>query len=91
MNYKKIIFSGIITALLGAGIGWVIGRASPSPYTAEIYRGLDRKYLVVGSTIGLLFGCSQEALRQLKQQQEMQGKSSNTKGIKPDRQRLNQK
>ncbi len=70
MNYKKIIFSGIITALLGAGIGWVISRALPSPYTAEIYRGLDRKYLVVGSTLGLIFGCSQETLRQLKQQSE---------------------
>ncbi len=70
MNYKKIIFSGIITALLGAGIGWVIGRALPSPYTAEIYRGLDRKYLAIGSTLGLIFGCSQETLRQLKQQSE---------------------
>lgn len=70
MNYKKIVFSGIITALLGAGIGWVIGRALPSPYTAEIYRGLDRKYLVIGSTIGLIFGCSQETLRQLKQQRD---------------------
>jgi hypothetical protein len=70
MNSKRIIFSGIVTALLGAGIGWVIGRALPSPYTAEIYRGLERKYLVVGATLGLIFGCSQEALRQLKQQSE---------------------
>lgn len=72
MNSKRIIFSGIVTALLGAGIGWVIGRAFPSPYTAEIYRSLERKYLVVGSTLGFIFGCSQESLRQLKQQSDRQ-------------------
>ncbi|MGF1540415.1 MAG: hypothetical protein ACFCU5_08180 [Pleurocapsa sp.] len=70
MNYKKIVFSGIITALLGAGIGWVISRALPSPYTAEIYRDLDRKYALAGATLGSIFGCSQEALRQLKQQSD---------------------
>jgi hypothetical protein len=75
MNSKRIIFSGIITALLGAGIGWVIGRALPSPYTAEIYRSLERKYAFAGATLGLIFGCSQEALRQLKQQSETCGLS----------------
>lgn len=60
----------MITALLGTGIGWVIGAALPSPYTAEIYRGLERKYALAGATLGLIFGCSQEALRQLKQQSE---------------------
>ncbi|BAU64324.1 hypothetical protein STA3757_16960 [Stanieria sp. NIES-3757] len=39
-------------------------------YTAEIYRGLDRKYLAIGSSLGLIFGCSQETLRQLKQQRD---------------------
>jgi hypothetical protein len=85
MNYKRIIFSGIITALLGTGIGWVIGRALPSPYTAEIYRNLERKYALAGATLGLIFGCSQEALRQLKQQRERQGNSRHTKGAKRDR------
>ena len=67
MNRKRIIFSGIVTALLGAGIGWIVGRSLfPSPY----YRSLGVKYAVVGATAGSLLGCAQETVRQLKQQRD---------------------
>jgi hypothetical protein len=79
MNYKRIIFSGLVTALVGTGIGWVIGRAIPSPYTSEVYRHLDRKYAMVGASVGAIFGCSQEALRQLRQQREREENARNAK------------
>jgi hypothetical protein len=67
MNRKRIIFSGIVTALLGAGIGWIVGRALfPSPY----YRSLGVKYAVVGAVGGSLLGLAQESVRQLKQQRD---------------------
>lgn len=79
MNYKRIIFSSLITAILGTGIGWVIGRAIPNPYTAEIYRDLGRKYAIVGGSFGLLMGFSQESLRQLKQQRDREENARNAK------------
>ena len=81
-------FSQIDKAIVAIGNRY---RALPSPYTAEIYRNLERKYALTGATLGLIFGCSQEALRQLKQQQERKGNSDDTKGAKQDRQEANKK
>ena len=79
MNYKRIIFSSLITAVLGTGIGWVIGRAIPNHYTAEIYQNLGRKYAIVGGSVGLVMGYTQEALRQLKEQREREESDRNSK------------
>ncbi|MCU0535519.1 MAG: hypothetical protein MUD14_16640 [Hydrococcus sp. Prado102] len=73
MNRKRIIFSGIVTALLGGGIGWIVGRALvPSPY----YRNLEVKYAAIGATAGSLLGCAQESVRQLKQQRDRDRESN---------------
>ena len=79
MNYKRIIFSSLITAILGTGIGWVIGRAIPNPHTAEIYQNLGRKYAIVGGSVGLVMGYTQEALRQLKEQRDREESNRNNK------------
>ncbi|AFZ45004.1 hypothetical protein PCC7418_2874 [Halothece sp. PCC 7418] len=79
MNYKRIIFSGLVTALVGMGMGWVVGRAIPSPYTSEVYRDLGRKYAIVGGSFGLLMGLSQESLRQLKQQRDREENARHAK------------
>jgi hypothetical protein len=60
-------------------MGWVIGNAVGSPYTSEVYRHLERKYAVVGASVGAIFGLSQEALRQLKQQREREENARNAK------------
>lgn len=70
MNHSKIFFAALVTALVGAGLGWVIAYLIPTPYTSSAYQGLDRKYAAIGAVGGLLFGASQEALRQMKQQQD---------------------
>lgn len=70
MNNKRIIFSGIVTAVVGVGLGLVMVQLFPTPYKGEIYQNLDRKYGLIGGVVGLVFGASQEAVRQLKRQCE---------------------
>lgn len=69
---EKIFFAGIITALIGAGLGFVIAKLAEPPYTSKYYRNLDRVYVIVCGTGGLLFGMSQEALRQLKVERDLE-------------------
>lgn len=68
MNSKRIIFSGIVTAVIGVGLGLVMVKLVPSPYTAELYKSLKSRYALIGGVAGLVFGASQEAVRQLKRQ-----------------------
>lgn len=68
MNTKRIIFSGIVTGIIGTGLGLVILHLAPCPYGGKIYQSLKSQYAVIGGVAGLLFGASQEAVRQLKRQ-----------------------
>lgn len=70
MNTKLIIFSGIVTAFLGAGIGFVTAQLFPCPYTSQIYKDLEQKYVIIGAVAGLLIGSSQEMIRELKQERD---------------------
>ncbi len=70
MNAKLIAFSGIVTALLGAGIGFIIAYLLPSPYTSPMYKDLAAKYALIGGVAGLLIGSSQEMVRELKQERD---------------------
>jgi uncharacterized membrane protein YgaE (UPF0421/DUF939 family) len=70
MNAKLITFSGIVTAFLGAGIGFVIAHLLPCPYTSQIYQDLEQKYAIFGAVAGLLIGSSQEMIRELKQERD---------------------
>ncbi len=72
MNKKLILFSGILTSLVGVGLGLVIASMFHSPYTSQPYQGLSQKYMIIGGVTGLLLGGSQEALRQMKHQRDEQ-------------------
>ena len=43
---------------------------APTQYKGVIYQNLDRKYAVIGTVAGLMFGASLEAIRLLKQQRD---------------------
>ncbi|MFN6441253.1 MAG: hypothetical protein RMY35_030840 [Nostoc sp. DedSLP01] len=70
MNAKLIAFSGIVTAFLGAGIGFTVAHLLPCPYTSQMYKDLDRKYAIIGVVAGLVIGSSQEMIRELKQERD---------------------
>ena len=59
MNFKMLIFSGIMTALAGAILGLVINHISS-------VRSRQLTYIIVGSTLGLAIGVGYEAVQQNK-------------------------
>ena len=63
MNVKTIIFSGIMTALVGAMLGLAINYISQRP---------DRKpvALFVGAGLGFVIGSGYEAIQQNKPEEE---------------------
>jgi hypothetical protein len=70
MNTKKIVFSGMVTGVVGVGLGLVVLALAPCPYTGKPYQNLDRTYTLIGGIAGLLIGASQETIRQLKKERD---------------------
>lgn len=63
MNFRMLIFSGVMTAIVGAGLGWVVGHVSPMPSRRPVI-------IAVGSTLGFLIGAGYEAVQQYKDEDE---------------------
>lgn len=70
MNQRKIFFSGITTALIGAALGLIFATLFDPPYESKHYRHIQRIYIIVGGAGGFLYGSSISAVKQLKEIQE---------------------
>ena len=70
MNIRLILFSSLITALVGSGTGLVVASLFPTPYSSQNYQNLDRKYAIVGAVAGLLIGSCQEMIREAKAERD---------------------
>lgn len=75
MNLRLIVFSGVITSVVGVGVGLLLANLFPTPYQGGFYEHMNRKYMAIGGVSGLLIGMSQEALRQLKKQRDEEEKN----------------
>ncbi|WP_041660653.1 hypothetical protein [Acaryochloris marina] len=62
MNFRMLIFSGVMTALAGAVLGIVVGHVSPMQSRRPVI-------FVVGSTLGFLIGTGYEAVQQYKDEE----------------------
>lgn len=72
MNVRLIVFSAAVTAVIGAGLGVATAQMTGNRFVSQAYQNLDTKYAVVGAGMGLLVGGSQEAIRQLKKQRDLE-------------------
>ena len=72
MNQRKIWFAGVVTAALGVGIGLVLTKIVTTPYTSKNYQNLEQTYMLICGTGGLIVGTTQEALRQLQAQRDLE-------------------
>ncbi|AFY78860.1 hypothetical protein NIES593_16475 [Hydrococcus rivularis NIES-593] len=72
MNIKLVIFSGIITALLGSVLGLAAAHIGQKDfnqprYESQFYSDLHYKYYgIIGAGLGFAIGVSQECVRELK-------------------------
>ncbi|MFB2933788.1 hypothetical protein ACE1B6_00765 [Aerosakkonemataceae cyanobacterium BLCC-F154] len=70
MNFKLIVFSSLLTAIIGATIGFAVGELFKPKFSSQIYQDIHRQYSVIGGVGGLVVGGCQEVIRQLKKQRD---------------------
>ena len=69
MNYRMIIYSGLMTALVGAMLGVVVSRMTD--HAIVVRRELSgRRFAVVGTSLAFVLGAGYEAVRQEKSRTE---------------------
>ena len=69
MNYRMIIYSGVMTALIGAMLGLVVSRMTD--HAIVVRRELSgRRFAVVGTSLAFVLGAGYEAVRQEKARRE---------------------
>ena len=73
MNFKLIIFSGVVTAMVGVVLGLATaemsrGELQPIKLTNNQFKQdlVYKHYGLIGASIGLIVGISQECVRELK-------------------------
>ena len=75
MNVRAIVFSGIVTAAIGAVIGLAAARIGQRDFNqlrfeGKHYEGIQNRYVLVGASVGLAVGLGQECVRQLKAERD---------------------
>ena len=69
MNYRLIVFTGIMTALIGAMLGVAVSRMAD--HATVVRRELSgKRFAVVGASLGFVIGAGYEAVRQEKTARE---------------------
>lgn len=75
MNRKLLLLSGLVTMVIGTGLGAILADLMPTPYRSGLYLNQKPGYMKIGAIGGFLFGASIEALRELKEQRDREGDS----------------
>ena len=75
MNIRLVLFSGIVTALVGSMLGLAavqLGQHNfnQARFQSESYKNLYGKYALIGAGVGFAIGVGQQCVRELKTQQE---------------------
>lgn len=73
MNIRLIIFSGIITGIIGGVIALAISHLGQPEfnqlkYQSQVYRDIQRRSFVIGLVFGVAVGMGQECVRQANHQ-----------------------
>ncbi len=77
MNTKRILFSAIVTAIVGAGVGILLTEIKPYYYPDRSAHQSPLLSAIVGIVVGFLSGAAQESVRELKMQQDQEEKLRN--------------
>jgi len=66
MKGRLIVFCSVVTAMIGAGLGYGLAEISQNQYESSLYRHMHLKLAVAGAVVGALAGAGQECVRELK-------------------------
>ena len=80
MNWRRMIYTGLVNTAIGVGIGFVLVNLAAPPYTSRPYQNLERVYMIVGGVGGFFVGWSWEGLRQLKEKRDREEETSSSYG-----------
>lgn len=75
MNIRLIVFSGVMTALIGVVIGLAAAKIGQRDfnqlkYSSQYYKDLQNKYALIGAGVGFAVGIGQACVRELKAHRE---------------------
>ncbi len=75
MNIRLVVFSGVITAFIGAVIGLAAAQIGQRNFNqlkfeGQYYQDLHNRYALIGASVGFVVGVAQECVREMKSQQE---------------------
>lgn len=74
MDLKRLFFSSLICAGIGAVFGLAITQIAPPPYQSDDYISLTRRYPLIGAIAGLFGGGIISAVQQLNEQYDRQNR-----------------
>lgn len=72
MSLKRLLFSAVICAGIGAVFGLAVAQIAPVPYQSEEYQALTNRYPWIGVVGGFLGGGLISAVQQLNEQSQRQ-------------------
>ncbi|WOD37030.1 hypothetical protein [Nodosilinea sp. E11] len=73
MNYRHIVFSSLITSVIGILFALVVLKVAAPPFQSQRYQQLTQSYPWIGAVSGLAAGASVNAVFQLKSQRDRLG------------------
>jgi len=85
MNYRLVIATGVVTAIIGATLGWGMGQIALRRSSSQIRTSLSANYhnlynhqfVWLGAIAGGLIGMGQNSVMQLKTQEDKQREKDN--------------
>lgn len=72
MDLKRLFFSALVCAGVGAVFGLAVDQIAPSPYQSESYSTLTHRYPLIGAIAGFFGGGVISAVQQLNEQSDRQ-------------------
>lgn len=70
MNIRQVIGSAVITAGIGAAVGFGVARIAAPEFVSQRYQKLPSRYPAIGAVAGAIVGGCQCALLQLKRERD---------------------
>ncbi|MBF1999622.1 MAG: hypothetical protein IGS38_02750 [Synechococcales cyanobacterium M58_A2018_015] len=74
MDLKRLLFSALVCAGVGAVFGLAAAQISPSPYQSQNYINLTHRYPWIGAAAGFCGGGIISAVQQLNEQYDRQNR-----------------